>query len=199
MENILKKLLPQKTETKSKKKIENIVFFIVILIITLILMKTIWSNGTSDEKDNNIINQTNEVLAVKDDSLGKEDLEQKLEKILSTIKGVGKVNVFINYSESSSNIPLYDESTTTSTIEEDDANGGKRNTTETENQKEVVFTEKSGNKNPVMQKTTMPIIQGAIVTAQGVENANVKLNITNAVQAVTGISIDKIQVFEMGG
>ena len=199
MENFLKKILPQKTETKSKKKIENIVFFIVILIITLILMKTIWSNGSNDEKDNYIIDQTNEVLAVKEDSSGKEDLEQKLEKILSTIKGVGKVNVFINYSESSSNIPLYDESTTTSTIEEDDANGGKRNTTETENQKEVVFTEKSGNKNPVMQKTTMPIIQGAIVTAQGVENANVKLNITNAVQAVTGISIDKIQVFEMGG
>lgn len=199
MDNIFKKLLPQKTKTKSKKKIENIVFFIVILIITLILMKTIWSNGSNDEKDNYIIDQTNEVLAVKEDSSGKEDLEQKLEKILSTIKGVGKVNVFINYSESSSNIPLYDESTTTSTIEEDDANGGKRNTTETENQKEVVFTEKSGNKNPVMQKTTMPIIQGAIVTAQGVENANVKLNITNAVQAVTGISIDKIQVFEMGG
>lgn len=199
MENIFKKLLPQKTETKSKKKIENIVFFIVILIITLILMKTIWSKGSNDEKDNYIMDQTNEVLAVKEDSSGKEDLEQKLEKILSTIKGVGKVNVFINYSESSSNIPLYDESTTTSTIEEDDANGGKRNTTETENQKEVVFTEKSGNKNPVMQKTTMPIIQGAIVTAQGVENANVKLNITNAVQAVTGISIDKIQVFEMGG
>ncbi len=199
MENFLKKILPQKTETKSKKKIENIVFFIVILIITLILMKTIWSKGSNDEKDNYIIDQTNEVLAVKDDSSGKEDLEKKLEKILSTIKGVGKVNVFINYSESSSNIPLYDESTTTSTIEEDDANGGKRNTTETENQKEVVFTEKSGNKNPVMQKTTMPVIQGAIVTAQGVENANVKLNITNAVQAVTGISIDKIQVFEMGG
>ena len=134
MENILKKLLPQKTETKSKKKIENIVFFIVILIITLILMKTIWSKGSNDEKDNYIIDQTNEVLAVKEDSSGKEDLEQKLEKILSTIKGVGKVNVFINYSESSSNIPLYDESTTTSTIEEDDANGGKRNTTETENQ-----------------------------------------------------------------
>ena len=48
-----------------------------------------------------------------------------------------------------------------------------------------------------MQKTTMPVIQGAIITAQGVENANVKLNITNAVQAITGISIDKIQVFEM--
>ena len=49
-----------------------------------------------------------------------------------------------------------------------------------------------------MQKTVMPVIQGAIITAQGVENASVKLNITNAVQAVTGVSVDKIQVFEMG-
>ena len=195
MENFFKNLGSKKTETKSKKKIENIVFFIIILIVTLILMKSIWSKDTNEEEID--IHKNTDVLATREESTSKEELEERLEKILATIKGVGKVNVFINYSESSSNIPLYDESTTTSTITEDDGNGGTRNTVETENQKEVVFTEKSGLKDPVMQKTTMPVIQGAIITAQGVENANVKVNITNAVQAVTGISIDRIQVFEM--
>ena len=43
----------------------------------------------------------------------------------------------------------------------------------------------------------MPTIQGAIVTAEGAGNATVKTNIINAVGAVTGLSIDKIQVFEL--
>ena len=127
----------------------------------------------------------------------KVELEEKLENILSTIKNVGKVNVFINYSESSSSIPLYDESTTTSTTTEGDSDGGTRNTIETENQKEVVFTEKSGIKDPVIQKTVMPVIEGAIITAEGANNAEVKTNIINAVQAVTGLTIDRVQVFEM--
>ena len=94
-------------------------------------------------------------------------------------------------------VPLYNESTTTSSTEEGDTSGGTRNVTETETKKDVVFSEKSGNKDPVTQKTIMPTIQGAIVTAEGAGNATVKTNIINAVGAVTGLSIDKIQVFEL--
>lgn len=195
MEIFFKKLAPKKNETQSKKKIENIIFLIILLIITLIITKYIWRDEY--QEDENQTNKENEILAIKEEESTNEGLEQRLEKILSTIKGVGKVNVFINYAETSSNIPLYDENITTSTIIEDDANGGTRNTVETENQKEVVFTEKSGSKDPVMQKTTMPVIQGAIVTAQGVEKANIKFCITDAVQAVTGLTADRIQVFEM--
>ena len=123
--------------------------------------------------------------------------KSELEKILSTIKGVGEVKVFINYSESSSSIPLYDESTTTSTTIEGDSSGGTRNTVETESQKEVVFTEKSGTKDPIIQKTTMPLIEGAIITAKGANDAGTKTSIINAVQAATGLGIDRVQVFEM--
>ena len=192
--------LKQFSEKKSgnKRKIENIVFLIIILVITLILMKYIWKDNTDDlkmQEENNVNIKASEVAT--NNALQKYELEEKLEKILSTIKGVGDVNVFINYSESSSSIPLYDESTTTSTTTEGDSSGGTRNTVETENQKEVVFTEKSGTKDPVIQKTTMPLIEGAIITAQGANNAEVKTNIINAVQAATGLSIDRVQVFEM--
>ena len=61
----------------------------------------------------------------------------------------------------------------------------------------MVFTEKSGVKDPVIQKTLMPVIEGAIITAEGASNASVKTDIISAVQAVTGLSIDRIQVFEM--
>lgn len=198
MENFFKRLGEKKPKSDSKRKIENLCFFIIILIITIFLIKNIWSGKSkASELNEEKYNNSTEVLATNNNNTNKIELEEKLENILSTIKNVGKVNVFVNYSESSSSIPLYDESTTTSTTTEGDSDGGTRNTVETENQKEVVFTEKSGIKDPVIQKTVMPVIEGAIITAEGANDAGVKTNIINAVQAVTGITIDRIQVFEM--
>ena len=44
----------------------------------------------------------------------------------------------------------------------------------------------------------MPVIQGAIVTAEGANDANVKTNIIAAIEAVTGVPTHKIQVFKFG-
>ena len=197
MESFLKKLGEKNPKSNNKRKIENICFFICILIITVIFMKNIWTGSNEKSKSYEKENNTNEVLAIDSNNPNKNEFEDKLEDILSSIKNVGKVNVFVNYSESTSSIPLYDESTTTSTTTEGDSSGGTRNTVETENQKEVVFTEKSGIKDPVIQKTLMPVIEGAIITAEGASNATVKTDIISAVQAVTGLTIDRIQVFEM--
>lgn len=199
MNGFLRKLTSKEGENQNKKKIENLVFLIIILIVTIIIINAIWKK---DEISNNTTKDTNslsgKVLAdnSKDEVSNQTELETKLENILSTIKNVGKVNVLINYSESSSLVPLYNESTTTSSTEEGDSGGGTRNVTETESKKDVVFSESSGQKQPVTEKTVMPSIQGAIITAEGAKDANVKTNIINAVGAVTGLSIDKIQVFE---
>ena len=199
MNGFLRKLTSKEGENQNKKKIENLVFLIIILIVTIIIINAIWKK---DENSNNTTKDTNslsgKILAdnSKDESSNQTELETKLENILSTIKNVGKVNVLINYSESSSLVPLYNESTTTSSTEEGDSGGGTRNVTETESKKDVVFSESSGQKQPVTEKTVMPTIQGAIITAEGAKDANVKTNIINAVGAVTGLSIDKIQVFE---
>ena len=199
MGNLMKKITSKEGENKNKRKVENIFFLLIILIVTLVIINTIWKDdkiqNNSDEKNDNATGKT--LASNQEETTSKTELESNLEEILSTIKNVGKVKVLINYSESSSLIPLYNESTTTSSTEEGDTSGGTRNVTETETKKDVVFSEKSGNKDPVTQKTIMPTIQGAIVTAEGAGNATVKTNIINAVGAVTGLSIDKIQVFEL--
>lgn len=195
----MKKITSKEGENKNKRKVENIFFLLIILIVTLVIINTIWKDdkiqNNSDEKNDNATGKT--LASNQEETTSKTELESNLEEILSTIKNVGKVKVLINYSESSSLVPLYNESTTTSSTEEGDTSGGTRNVTETETKKDVVFSEKSGNKDPVTQKTIMPTIQGAIVTAEGAGNATVKTNIINAVGAVTGLSIDKIQVFEL--
>ncbi len=181
----------------NKKKIENMIFLIIILIITVIIINYILKNDKKEEQDKNT--DSTKVLA-KSESISKnanENLQQQLEAILCTIKGVGKVKVFLNYAESSKTVAMYDEKTTTSSTEETDSAGGLRNTTSTEVQKDVIYSEESGNQVPMTEKIIMPTIEGAIITAQGARNGGVKTNIVNAVKSATGLSIDKIQVFEM--
>lgn len=191
-----------KNEDNNKKKIENTAFLVIILIITIIIINVILKDDTASSENQE--NQTNsyKTLATNSgenntDGTSSTDLEKKLENILATIKGVGEVNVFINYSESSKVVAMYDEKTTTNSTEETDSSGGVRNTTSTETQKDVIYSEEDGDKTPVTEKVIMPAIEGAIITAQGASSATVKSNIVSAVEAATGLSIDKIQVFEM--
>lgn len=187
----------------NKKKIENMVFLILVLIATVFIIDSIWSGDNSNSSKDENSNSGGKILAEitrteeKQETTSEDTLEVRLSKILSTIKGVGKVNVFINYSQSTSSIPIYDETTTTSTTSETDSSGGVRNVTETQTQKDVIFKENGSEKQVAIEKNIMPKIEGAIITAEGAQNALVKTNIVTAVEAVTGLTIDKVQVFEM--
>ncbi len=195
------KNLKNKGEQKSKKKVENMVFLVLILIATVFIIDNIWKGGNSTSGTKNTNSTGGKVLAdiedVQDIQNTNENLEKRLENILSTIKGVGRVNVFINYSQSSSSVPIYDETTTTSATSETDSSGGVRNVTETQTQKDVIFKENGTEKQVAVEKTTMPKIEGVIITAEGAQDATVKTNIINAVEAITALTIEKVQVFEM--
>ena len=125
------------------------------------------------------------------------NLEEKLEEILAKIQGVGEVKVCVNYSESSEVVAMFDENSSTSTTEETDTEGGTRKIEQTETNKNVIYEENDGKKTPITKKTIKPKIEGAIITAKGANNAAVKTNIIQAVEALTGLATHKIQVFEM--
>ena len=190
-----------KTNTQ-KRKIENLVFLIVILIITIVAINLIWNDGKSDKQDviddgKILANQDNTIFTNNIQSETTSNLETNLENILSRIQGVGEVHVFVNYSESSEVVAMYNENSQTSTTEETDTSGGVRKIQETDSQKEIIYQENDGEKVPITQKVIEPKIEGAIITAKGASDANVKTNIINAVSAATGLATHKIQVFEM--
>ena len=190
--------LKPKEEGNDKKKIENLVVFVVILIITIIAINMIWNEDKT--KNNSKENQNNYSKQLASESIETSadlGLEEKLKNILETIQGVGKVKVFINYSESSETVAMFNENSKTSTTEETDTSGGKRVIEQKDTQKDIVYQENDGDKVPITQKTVQPKIEGAIITAQGANNAMVKANIIQAVEAATGLSTHKIQVFEM--
>lgn len=192
----------EEPEGNDKKKIENLVFFIIILIITIVIINIIWNrNKQTNEQEKNVTSkqlanneQTNNIQS---DTQATEELEQKLEKILAQIQGVGDVKVCINYSESSEIVAMYNENSKVTNTEEADTSGGNRKIQETDSQKEIIFQEENGEKTPVTQKVVQPKIEGAIITAKGAGNVSIKTNIIQAVEAITGLPTHKIQVFEM--
>ena len=198
-----KELFDKKEEkNNANRKIENLVFFALILILTVIKINFTWNSKTSVKK-NNIDNSekyfaTNDNNEEKKENIVNSDLEKRMEDILKTIEGVGDVHVLINYSASSSIVTVYNENTTKSTTEEEDKTGGTRKIDQVNTQKEIAYTEENGEKTPITEKVIMPTIEGAIITAKGASDANIKSKIIAAVEAITGLSTHKIQVFEMG-
>lgn len=196
----------EEQEGNNKRKIENLVVFLVILIITIVAINIIW-NGDSNSNENpnntstkqlasdnvNMTNINSDIEKIDNTS----NLKENLEEILAKIKGVGEVQVFINYSESNEIVPMYNENSKVSNTEENDTSGGTRKIQETDVQKEIIYQEDNGEKTPITQKVVQPKVEGAIVTAKGASDAAVKTSIIQAVEAVTGLATHKIQVFEM--
>ena len=196
----------EEQEGNNKRKIENLVVFLVILIITIVAINIIW-NGDSNSNENpnntstkqlaadnvNMTNINSDIEKIDNTS----NLKENLEEILAKIKGVGEVQVFINYSESNEIVPMYNENSKISNTEENDTSSGTRKIQETDVQKEIIYQEDNGEKTPITQKVVQPKVEGAIVTAKGASDAAVKTSIIQAVEAVTGLATHKIQVFEM--
>ena len=103
----------------------------------------------------------------------------------------------ITYSETSKIIPVYNEESTEENTEETDSEGGTRKVSQTDTRKEVIYEENDGSKTLITQSIISPKIEGAIITAEGANDAIVKTNIIQSVEAVTGLATHKIQVFQM--
>ena len=182
-----------------EKRIENLVFLLVLLIVTLLIINSI----LKEDKSGNKIGEEDKLKGASLISLEKDnvsektndlELEKRLETILSKIKGVSNVSVLITYSETEEIVPLYNINNSLSQTEEGD--GKEKVVKKEESVSKNVLLDNSSN--VLIEKKLSPKIEGAIVIAKGVSNINVKSNIILAMEAVTGLASHKIQVFEMG-
>lgn len=199
-----KESISKQKEQNNKKNIENLVVFLILLIITIIAINTIWGEKKEEtnQEDSNtsykkLADNINSNISSNNDQFSEYNLEENLEDILSNMAGVGKVKVLVTYSETSEVVAMYNEKSTSNNTEETDTNGGIRKIEQTDTDKEIIYEEKNGQKSPITQKVIMPKIEGAIITAEGASNPTIKTNIIQAVSAATGISTYRIQVFEM--
>lgn len=189
-----------KEGNKKNRQIENLVVFLVLLVITVLSINTIWKGKKSSSDISNDLPNDYELKSQADlvnsnnvDVLNN-DLEKRLENILSKVDGVGSVSVMISYASTSEIIPMYNLTEDTTVTQETDSTGGKRTINESDSKKEIIYKEDSGVKQPVTQTVISPKITGVIVICEGGDNPTTKAKVTSAVEAVTGCSSHKIQV-----
>lgn len=122
----IKSLVKKKTGGDNKKTLENLIVFLVLLIITVIAINIIWGKENNNEKQSPVDDSYKVLAYNKNESNNSQDseynLEKKLENILSKISGVGKVQVLITYSETSSVVAMRNEKKNSSKTEENDTN-----------------------------------------------------------------------------
>ena len=70
-------------------------------------------------------------------------------------------------------------------------------TADKKRQDTVLITESDRTESGLIQQINPPVYMGAIILCQGAENAEVKLNIVQAVMSVTGLTSDHITVLKM--
>lgn len=122
----MKALIAKSEEGDNKKKVENLVAFLVILIVTLVAINLIWGGNKTSKKEettdpNKKLAITNQISETSSEG-EQENLSVQLENILSNIEGVGRVKVLITYSETSQTVPMYNEETSQKDTEEKDTN-----------------------------------------------------------------------------
>lgn len=110
------------------------------------------------------------------------ETERRMEDILSRIEGTGKLALMLTL-KSGSQLQLAED--TDRTMEND----GQRTKSET-----VTINRGSGQQDVVITQQRYPIYQGAVIVCQGADRASVRLAVTEAVAALTGLSSDKISV-----
>jgi stage III sporulation protein AG len=122
----IKSLTQKKVGKDNKKTVENLVVFLILLIITIISINIIWGKSSKSEEKSKV-DEEYRVLAQNIDNSNisqrnEYNLEKNLEEVLCKISGVGKVQVLITYSETSEIVAMKNEQKNASKTEESDSN-----------------------------------------------------------------------------
>lgn len=175
---------------KDKKKIYSLLSLGIVCVLALIIISCIPGNKklTVDKDAALVENQTE---PNEEASNEQEDLEEKLQKILSKISGAGDVDVMITFEASEELQPAYNNNSTTEKTEEKDAQGGERTVT-TSSENNTMIT--SNGSSPVILKTTEAKIKGVLVIASGANDSKVKETLYSAVQTALQVEGHQVQI-----
>ena len=113
-------------------------------------------------------------------------LELKLEQMLSSMEGVGKVQVMITFRDQGNAVVEKDISRSSSSSEYERG----------QYQEETIYEESNG-KQPYVSRLELPTVEGVFVIAQGADNSLVKKNIQEAVLALFPLEAHKIKIVKM--
>ena len=170
---ISQKKIPWKSYLEGFSKYKYIA---LVVLIGLVLLFWPTKSGTQPEIQKQQTQQTEVVDG---------QLEQKLEKILSQIDGVGDCNVMLTTAAGPETIYQMNTSRQTS------SDG------QTEEISTALISQGSSSEEPLVVQQLNPIYQGALIVCNGAGSASVRLAVVDAVADLTGLGADQISVIKM--
>lgn len=145
----------------------------IILCLGVVLM--LWPTRSQEDTQNQAETQSARQTDLQNFDL--EELERRMETALSEINGVGEATVVLTLRSSGEDV-----------LAQDTSEGS------TSDRETVIVSTGSGTEEAVSVKTIYPEFQGALVICDGAGNAGVKLEVLQAVSAITGLSSDQISI-----
>lgn len=116
------------------------------------------------------------------------DLESRLADTLTQIRGVGKVRVVLTIKSGYETVYLFNEDRTIT----------ENTSGYTDSRKSTLVRQGTGSgADPIVSKILYPVFQGALVVCQGADSSQVRLQVTEAVRALTGLAANNIVITKM--
>lgn len=123
--------------------------------------------------------------------------EREVERILSQVEGIGKVDVMITIASSEEKKTLQKEDVSEEDTQESDSVGGSRKQSSSRAQREPILVGEGDQDAPYLVQLKSPQIEGVVVVAQGAGRGSVNTEIIEAVGALFSIEAHKIKVMKM--
>jgi len=141
---------------------------------------------TSSEK-NETISQTQKY---------KNDLESRLKTILSKVKGAGNVYVEVTLSGSIINKYAVNSDVHESKTDEYDNGSVKKSSLQTQKKEDalMVNSSSSSTERPVIIGEELPKVEGVLIVAEGAFDSKVKMELSQAVEALLGVEPHRVMV-----
>lgn len=146
-----------------------------------------WAEGEADGKE-----------AFSSEETYVREMEERLQRILGSIDGIGDVTVMITLQQTRELVLEKEQKKLQKQTEEQSSGESVKSGWETTTEESVAYAETGKEREPVVIKQIYPKVEGVIVVAEGVENGNLKTEITQAIQALFGLEAHKIKVLRMG-
>ena len=154
---------------------------ILLLIFAMPETKTLTSDKNDVEYEQSSTAETDYVTS----------MEHRLEEILSKIEGVGNADVMITLASSSEKIIEKDVESRSSNSISDSEESSTNDMSE-----QSIYSNLTDSEVPYVKQELSPVVEGVLVVADGGDNAIVKQNITEVVQALFGVDTHKIRVMK---
>lgn len=178
------------------RKDQLLIFFLVGVLLLVIALPSGTKEKEKDSRHSEIDGEEAVGTQAEEQDYARY-LERRLEETLSQLDGAGNVRVMVTLQSSAQKIVEKDTQGERDAITEEDSLGGRRTSENTSHQETTVY-EGMGEKSqePYVSKELTPRVEGVVVLAEGGENALVKRNITEAIQALFGIDTHKIRIMK---